>query len=273
MAGLLGDIFSYGNTLKRKVNGLLDDPRGTLDQFVGQLGDQTRSNNALADMAGWGLDKAPFVSVLADNRPSIGQGTPQAITPQMREAAQRLVAENAANSGMAAPIQSFHNDVLKSYSKGVPDDVANATFGVDGYIYHTPYRPFENAQQTAIGVKATPIGERIFSTTSPLDAKTLKSIEAIPVSDSASRAFAKELGDEGAMGFLNKDGKRFSVVMPSAKNQGMYQATQYDPKGAIGDSQHPTQENAILRMMNGGYSKVLEDNRIEGLLSKVMLAK
>jgi len=29
MAGLLGDIYSYGNTLKRKVNGLLADPAGT----------------------------------------------------------------------------------------------------------------------------------------------------------------------------------------------------------------------------------------------------
>lgn len=44
MAGLLGDIYSYGNTLKRKVNGLLADPAGTAQQFVGQLGDDTNAH-------------------------------------------------------------------------------------------------------------------------------------------------------------------------------------------------------------------------------------
>jgi len=53
MAGLLGDIYSYGDTLKRKVNGLLADPRGTLEQFVGQLGDQANQTSDLMNQAGW----------------------------------------------------------------------------------------------------------------------------------------------------------------------------------------------------------------------------
>jgi hypothetical protein len=37
--GLLADIYSYGDGLKRKVNGLLADPSGTLEQMVGRLKD------------------------------------------------------------------------------------------------------------------------------------------------------------------------------------------------------------------------------------------
>jgi len=273
MAGLLGDIYSYGDTLKRKVNGLLADPRGTLEQFVGQLGDTANQTDALMHDAGWSMLKKTPVSMLSDGRPSIGFAPSASVTPQQQAMARALLAEQGSQMGAAAIIQPFHNDVLKSYSKGIPDDVSGAAFGADGFVYHTPYRPFENAQQTALGVKATPLGERVFSTSTPLDAKTLKAIEGVPVSDNANMAFAKELGDEGAMGFLNKDGKRFSVVMPSAKNQGQFQATQYDPRGAIGDSQHQTQADAILRMMDGGYSRVLDDNRIDGLLSRVMLGR
>lgn len=252
--GLLASIFSAGNTAKRRLNNLLEDPRGSFEQFVGQLGDDTTTN-------------------LRNQTLGYGIGGAKSTNPAEVAAARKALADYGAQFAMAAAIQPFHNDVLRSISKGIPDDVSGAAFGADGFIYHTPYRPFENAQQTAIGVKANSLGERLFSTSTPLSAKVLQSIEAVPVSDSASHAFAKELGDEGAMGFFNKDGKRFSVVMPSAKNQGMYQATQYDPKGAIGDSQHDTQANAILRMMNGGYSKVMDDQRIESLLNKVMLSK
>jgi hypothetical protein len=102
MANVLADIFGYGNTLKRKVNGLLDDPRGSLEQFVGQLNDQMTQNNSNMDKAGWGLGKQPFVSVLADNRPSIGNGSALAVTPQQREQAQAQVSSDAANAGLAA---------------------------------------------------------------------------------------------------------------------------------------------------------------------------
>ncbi len=83
--GLLGDVYSYGDTLKRKVGGLLSDPRGTLEQFVGQLGDDMNTNiSNMKTGYGFGGNK----SVLSD--------------PAQVQAAQRALADYGAQSGMAA---------------------------------------------------------------------------------------------------------------------------------------------------------------------------
>ena len=49
--GLLADVYSYGDTLKRKVGGLLADPAGTLEQMVGQFKDDQRNTLNLQDNA------------------------------------------------------------------------------------------------------------------------------------------------------------------------------------------------------------------------------
>lgn len=49
--GLLADAFSYGDSLKRKVGGLLGDPFGTLEQMAGQFKDEQRNTNNLQDNA------------------------------------------------------------------------------------------------------------------------------------------------------------------------------------------------------------------------------
>lgn len=52
MAGLLGDVFSAADTAKRKLKGLLADPVGTLQQFVGNENDRAGQFNQLtADAA------------------------------------------------------------------------------------------------------------------------------------------------------------------------------------------------------------------------------
>jgi len=83
MAGLLGDIYSYGDTLKRKVNGLLADPRGTLEQFVGQLGDQANQTSDLMNQAGW----MPIAKTNA--------------TKEQQAMARALLAEQGTNAAMA----------------------------------------------------------------------------------------------------------------------------------------------------------------------------
>ena len=84
MAGLLGDIFSASNTLKRKVRGLLDDPSGTLSQFVGQLGDDMNTN--INNMqTGFGF----------------GGGQSVLISPEQKAAAQRALADYGSQMGMA----------------------------------------------------------------------------------------------------------------------------------------------------------------------------
>ncbi len=47
MAGLLGDVFSAADTAKRKLRGLLADPVGTLQQFVGNENDRAGQFNQL----------------------------------------------------------------------------------------------------------------------------------------------------------------------------------------------------------------------------------
>lgn len=87
MAGLLGDIFSASNTLKRKVRGLLDDPSGTFSQFVGQLGDDLNTNiNNMQTGFGFGGGKSVLIS------------------PAQKEAAQRALADYGSQMGMAGAI-------------------------------------------------------------------------------------------------------------------------------------------------------------------------
>jgi hypothetical protein len=82
--GTLADIYSYGDTLKRKVGGLLNDPRGTLEQFVGQLGDDTNTN--ITNMqTGYGF----------------GGNQSALTTPEQKAAARSALADYGAQSGIA----------------------------------------------------------------------------------------------------------------------------------------------------------------------------
>ena len=51
--GLLADIFSYGDGLKRKVNGLLQDPMGTASLGATRMAEDQNSLLALMDQAGY----------------------------------------------------------------------------------------------------------------------------------------------------------------------------------------------------------------------------
>jgi GNAT superfamily N-acetyltransferase len=71
MAGLLGDVFSFGDTLKRKAKGLLADPVGTLQQFVGNENDRAGRLNELTYAAaaeqGMGPQSKKLAGLLADS--------------------------------------------------------------------------------------------------------------------------------------------------------------------------------------------------------------
>lgn len=52
MAGLLADVFSFGNTAKRKIKGLLDDPMGSITQYINNENDRAgRFNQLTAEAA------------------------------------------------------------------------------------------------------------------------------------------------------------------------------------------------------------------------------
>ena len=46
MSGLLGDLYSFGDRVKRNVRGLLDDPSGTAQQWSNQLAEELRNYGA-----------------------------------------------------------------------------------------------------------------------------------------------------------------------------------------------------------------------------------
>ena len=164
-----------------------------------------------------------------------------------------------------------HAKVLERMSKSVPEDVENAAFGHEGYVYHTPHRPIENSQQTTLGTKITPIHERAFSSDKPIAADKINKIEARPISESAIKHFASKLANAGVQGMMHKDSKKFAVSLESAKGKGKQQVTEYDKSGAIGDSQHSDQTSAIHRLIGHGYNKILPKERISSLIQKAMI--
>lgn len=51
MSGLLVDVFSFGNTAKRKIKGLLDDPVGSITQYINNENDRAGRFNQLTSEA------------------------------------------------------------------------------------------------------------------------------------------------------------------------------------------------------------------------------
>ena len=164
-----------------------------------------------------------------------------------------------------------HEKILERMSKDVPEDIEQAAFGHEGYVYHTPHRPIENSQQTTLGVKIKPIHERAFSSNEPINAEKINAIEARPISHEAVKHFAKELAESGVSGLLHKTGKKFSFVHESTKEKGKHQATEYDTSGAIGDMQREDKADAIHTLLDKGYTKILPKERISGLIKKTMI--
>ena len=89
MSGLLGDIFSYGDGLKRQLGAFLSDPGGTIDLGVQRFKDQ---QNTLSN-------------ALKDGYPMAGQNS-VLVSPQQKAMAQSLLADQGAQQGMAGAIAS-----------------------------------------------------------------------------------------------------------------------------------------------------------------------
>ena len=85
MSGLLGDIFSYGDGLKRQLGAFLSDPGGTIDLGVQRFKDQ---QNTLSN-------------ALKDGYPMAGQNS-VLVSPQQKAMAQSLLADQGAQQGIGA---------------------------------------------------------------------------------------------------------------------------------------------------------------------------
>ena len=105
--GLLSEIYSYGDGLKRKLNDFVANPGDSLDQFAGQLADQRRKTDYLSQVAGWDFLKTPgkkevVVTALAP-QPGPSVGFPEyveSVTPEQRKQAQGLLAQQAVEQYM-----------------------------------------------------------------------------------------------------------------------------------------------------------------------------
>lgn len=82
--GLLSDIYSWGDTKKRELKGLLADPVGMLEKTVGQLQDSAKERGSLMQQAGWGIT------------------SPSTATPEQQRIAQQILADQGAQQAMAA---------------------------------------------------------------------------------------------------------------------------------------------------------------------------
>ena len=82
--GLLSDIYSWGDTKKRELKGLLADPVGMLEKTVGQLQDSAKERSSLMNQAGWGIT------------------SPSTATPEQQRIAQQILADQGAQQAMAA---------------------------------------------------------------------------------------------------------------------------------------------------------------------------
>jgi hypothetical protein len=203
MSGLLGGLFSYGDGLKRKLKDVVNDPIGNINQFVGQLGDQTRANNTAMDVAGFGLGPQPTISATADTRPSIGYSTPKTVTQAQRDAAQLQVAQNASNAGIAAATvwhgsphkfdkfdaskigtgegaQAYGHGLYLAESPTVATEYRNALTGnhnLDKYQFTVNGNPTDSAVAKAVVRNGSP--EAFIKTMQPkLDSLTQKAAKA-----------------------------------------------------------------------------------------------
>ena len=84
MSGLLGDVYSYGDSLKRKLRGLLADPVGTIALGVTRFGEDQQAQNDLSRTA------YPFSKI---------DPTPD---PQAQQAARNKLAELMTNQAIGA---------------------------------------------------------------------------------------------------------------------------------------------------------------------------
>jgi len=83
LSGVLPAVYSYGDTMKRKLKGLLSDPGGTVDLGVRRFGEDQQALNELAKDAQYMPGSR---SVLA--------------TPKQTALARALLAEKASDMGM-----------------------------------------------------------------------------------------------------------------------------------------------------------------------------
>jgi hypothetical protein len=161
--GLLADAFSYGDSLKRKVGGLLADPMGTIELGINRLKE----------------DNNDTLNLFANAYPMAGNRT-VLNSPAQKAAMQKQLADYASTVGMAgvtAPskfvypqekaLATAQRNAAKPVSEGglglrpdnTPMERAKA-MGADTEAFHATNSDYKILKKN----KVTPYGDRFFST-------------------------------------------------------------------------------------------------------------
>jgi len=193
MAGLLADIYSYGDTLKRKVNGLMQDPKGTLEQFVGQLGDTANQNSELMAQAGW----IP--------------GQKATATPQQQAIARGLLADQGTQMGMAGVV-GYHGTMNPNFEKFNLDNFGKTDQGWLGKGVYAAKSPTDASAYAMVGGKP---GGAVFKV--DMDLKNPLNIDWEAANRAEMLSKRRELGPEGFSAWLQKQGHD-GVVFQGPKN-------------------------------------------------------
>lgn len=155
MAELLADIFSFGDTAKRKIRGLLDDPSGTIAQFIGNENDRAGQFNQLTRSAtdemvnrirnggGMGASEQRLAGLLADAY------NPAGMVKAIDDKAARMAAmgvEGGWYRGGAAPENGRRTGPWYTKDKSEAESYAKR-FGSNGDVreYAIPSNRFLNA--------------------------------------------------------------------------------------------------------------------------------
>jgi len=208
MAGLLGDILgdnkakqadwqqqvnAYGSGLKSKFMGLLQDPAGSLNQFVSHLGEQVDRNSDLMNQAGW----MPIAKTNA--------------TKEQQAMARALLAEQGSQMGIAGVV-GYHGTMNPSFEKFNLDNFGKTDQGWLGKGVYAAKSPTDASAYAMVDGKP---GGAVFKV--DMDLKNPLNIDWEAANRAEMLSKRQELGPEGFTAWLQKQGHD-GVIFQGPKN-------------------------------------------------------
>ena len=119
--GLLGSIFSAGDSAKRQIRGLLDDPIGVLQQKIGHINDGARVANQMTEAAATEQDRSGPANVALRDYLS-ERLNPLAMTKSVGNQAASLI-DDSYRGSHRAPMKGDSSAPLHDLTKIYPDDI------------------------------------------------------------------------------------------------------------------------------------------------------
>ena len=136
--GLLGDIFSYGDGLKRKARGLLTDPMGTLSLGATRFGeDQNKLFSLMADSGYLPGDKSVLNTNKASSREQLAKQATEAYGGLLgatvwHGSPHKFDRFDSGKIGTGEGAQAYGHGIYTAQDRGIADVYRRKLTGVDG---------------------------------------------------------------------------------------------------------------------------------------------